>query len=50
MIQSVVVHINKIGWGGGVTKSQELIALTKITWTWFLERKLQLAAEHFQAN
>ena len=40
--QSVVAHINKMGG----TRSQDLIALTRRIWTWCLERKLQLSAQH----
>ena len=40
--QSVAAHINKMGG----TWSQNLVALTKSIWTWCLERKLPLSAQH----
>ena len=39
---SVVAHINKMGG----TRSQDLIDLTKVIWSWCLARDLKLSAQH----
>ena len=39
---SVVAHINKMGG----TRSQDLIDLTKVIWSWCLTRDLKLSAQH----